>query len=122
MAPLPPTPKITEISANGAESYVTFASGWKQENCLIETLRDNYYASIFVRGNNITTDWLSNVVKGAYYNGGNEIEGTISDITDNEDGTFSINFYSASVFAPSNTIKFEIDGVQSAWMNMVKAE
>lgn len=99
-----------------------FVAGWKQEYCLIDTLRDNYYATISVKGNNITTDWLANVEKGAYYNGGNEIKGTISDITDNGDGTFSMNFYSASAFSASDTIKFEIDGVQSAWMNTSKAE
>ena len=101
---------------------MSFVDGWKQENCLIETLRDNYYATISVKGNYITTDWLSNVAKGAYYNGGNEIKGNVSDITDNGDGTFSINFYSASAFSASDTIKFEINGVQSSWMNMVKAE
>lgn len=104
------------------DGYVPFVDGWEQANCLIETLRDNYYATIFVKGNNITTDWLTNAVNGAYYNGNNEIEGTVSDITDNGDGTFSINFYSASVFVQGNTIKFEIDGVQSAWINLVKAE
>lgn len=122
MAPLPPTPKITDISCSLDDGFVPFVDGWKQEHCLIETLRDNYYATIFVKGNNITTDWLSNVVKGAYYNGGNEIEGTISDITDNGDGTYSFNFNSASAFSASDTIQFEIDGVQSAWMNMVKVE
>ena len=55
-----------------------FVAGWKQEYCLIDTLRDNYYATISVKGNNITTDWLANVEKGAYYNGGNEIKGPIS--------------------------------------------
>lgn len=98
-----------------------FVNGWEQANCPVEVGVNNFFASIVVKGENLTTDWLSKVVKGAYYNGGNEIESTIGDIIDYEDGNFGFDINFASVYGEGDTVKFEIDGVQSAWMPLIKA-
>lgn len=104
-----------------SDQFVPFVDGWDQKNCPVEVSANDYYATLSVKGENLTTDWLSKAVKGAYHNGGNEIESTISNITDYENGTFSVDINFASVYGEGDTAKFEIDGVQSAWMNIVKA-
>lgn len=64
MAPLPPTPKITEISANGGASYVPFADGWKSEPCYMEFegQQTAMVIKIAVKGNNLTRDYLYTLV------------------------------------------------------------
>ena len=121
MAPLPPTPKITEISCVSAETLVPFVDGWDQGNCPVEVSATDFYATITVKGENLTTEWLSNAVKGAYYNGGNEIETTIGYIADYGDGKFDVDINFAFVLGEGDRAKFEVDGVQSAWMPMIKA-
>ena len=121
MAPLPPTPKITEINCTLADEFVPFVDGWDQKNCPVEVGENDFYATIVVKGENLTTDWLSKAVKGAYYNGGNEIEGTTGSIADYEDDKFGVDINFAFVFAEGDRAMFEVDGVQSAWMPMIKA-
>ena len=121
MAPLPPTPKITEISCTYADQLVPFVDGWDQGNCPVEVSATDFYATIIVKGENLTTDWLTNAVKGAYYNGGNEIEGTVGSIADYGDDKFGIDINFAYVYGDGDTVMFEVDGVQSAWMSMIKA-
>lgn len=116
MAPLPPTPKITEVNCTLADEFVPFVDGWDQENCPVEVGENDFYATLVVKGENLTIDWLSKAVKGGYYNGGNEIESTISNITDYEDGKFGFDVNFAFVYGQGDTVKFEIDGVTSAWM------
>lgn len=98
-----------------------FVDGWDEKECPVEVGANDFYASITVKGENLTTDWLSKAVKGAYYNGGNEIESTISNITDYENGTFSVDINFAFVYGEGDRAKFEVDGVQSAWMSLIKA-
>lgn len=99
-----------------------FVSGWDEQDCPVEVNGAiDFYATIVVKGENLTTDWLSKVVKGAYYNGGNEIETTIGDIIDYGDGRFSVDINFNMPFDEGRTVKFEVDGVQSAWMPMIKA-
>ena len=93
-----------------------FVDGWDQKNCPVEVGQNNFYATVFVKGENLTIDWLTNAIKGAYYNGGNEIESTISNITDYENGAFGFDINFAFVYGEGDTVKFDIDGVQSAWM------
>lgn len=64
MAPLPPTPKITEISANGGASYVPFAEGWKSEPCYMafDGQQTATVIEISVKGNNLTRDYLNTLV------------------------------------------------------------
>ena len=121
MAPLPPSPKITEISCVGPGDFVAFVNGWKQETCPVEVSENDFYASVFVKGENLTKDWLAKAVKGAYYNNSSEIATTNGDIVDYGEGiiAFDINF--SAVFGEGDTVKFEIDGVQSAWMPLYKA-
>ena len=121
MAPLPPTPKITEISCLGPGDFVQFANGWEQENCPVEVSPNDFYATVFVKGENLTKDWLTNAVKGAYYNNSEAIETTIGDIMDFEGGMIAVDFNFSAVFGEGDTAKFEIDGVQSAWMPLYKA-
>ena len=121
MAPLPPTPKITEISCTFADELVPFVDGWDQENCPVEVGENDFYATIIVKGENLTTDWLSKAVKGAYYNGGNEIDSTTGEIIDYGDGKFAFDINFAFPYGEGDRVKFEVDGVQSAWMTMIKA-
>ena len=121
MAPLSPTPKITEIGCASPAVLVPFVSGWEQEQCLAEVSENDFYVTIYVKGENLTTDWLSNAVKGAYYNGGNEIETTIGDIYDYEDGVICVDINFNAVFGEGDTVKFEVDGVQSALTPMIKS-
>ena len=64
MAPLPPTPKITEISANGGASYVPFVEGWKSEPCYMafDGEQTATVIEISVKGNNLTRDYLNTLV------------------------------------------------------------
>ena len=121
MAPLPPTPKITEVNCTLADVFVPFVDGWDQENCPVEVSDNSFYAVITVKGENLTTDWLSQAVKGGYYNGGNVIESTIGNITDYEDGKFGVDINFAYVYGEGDTVMFEIDGVKSAWMTTSKS-
>ena len=98
-----------------------FVNGWDETNCPVEVGENDFYATVVVKGENLTTDWLSRAVKGAYYNGGNEIESTTGEIIDYEDGKFGFDINFSFVFASNETVKFEVDGVQSAWMTMIKA-
>lgn len=121
MAPLPPTPKITEISCVGPGDFVPFVNGWEQANCPVEVSASDFYATVFVKGENLTKDWLTNAVKGAYYNNSVEIETTIGDIYDYEGGIIAVDINFSAVFGEGDTAKFEVDGVQSAWMSLYKA-
>ena len=121
MAPLPPTPKITEVNCTLADVFVPFVDGWDQENCPVEVSDNSFYATIIVKGENLTTDWLTQAIKGGYYNGGNVIESTTSNITDYEDGRFGVDINFAYVYGEGDTVQFEIDGVKSAWMNTSKS-
>ena len=121
VAPLPPTPKITEIGCVSPDPLVSFANGWKQESCPVEVSVNGFYATVFVKGENLTKDWLTNAVKGAYYNNSEEIETTIGDIYDYEGGIIAVDINFSAVFGEGDTVKFEVDGVQSSWMPMYKA-
>ena len=98
-----------------------FVDGWDEHNCPVEVSENNFYATLVVKGENLTIDWLSKVVKGAYYNGGNKIESTTGEINDYEDGKFVFDINFAFAFASNESVKFEVDGVQSAWMTMIKS-
>lgn len=98
-----------------------FVAGWNEKDCPVEVSENNFYATLTVKGENLTTDWLSHAVKGAYYNGGNQIETTNGDIVDYEDGKFAVDINFAFVFGEGDMAKFEVDGVQSAWIPMIKA-
>ena len=121
MAPLPPTPKITEISCVGPIDFVPFVNGWEQANCPVEVSAADFYATLFLKGENLTKEWLTNAVKGAYYNNSVEIETTIGDIYDYEGGIIAVDINFSAVFGEGDTAKFEVDGVQSAWMSLQKA-
>ena len=67
MAPLPPTPKITEISANNGNQYVPFSAGWKTETCemIFEAGHPELGStsfSIFVKGENLTKEYIQTLV------------------------------------------------------------
>lgn len=98
-----------------------FVDGWDQENCPVEVGVNDFYAVIIVKGENLTKDWLTNAVKGGYYNGGNVIESTIGEINDYGNGEFGIDIYFSQVYGEGDTVQFEIDGVKSAWMNTSKS-
>lgn len=98
-----------------------FVDGWKETECPAEVSVNDFYAAVFVKGENLTKDWLSKAVKGAYYNGGNEIVSTIGDIYEYENGVISIDINFAFTYSEGNTVKFDVDGIQSAWMSLIKA-
>ena len=121
MAPLPPTPKITEINCLLDEVFVPFVDGWNQENCPVEVGSKDFYATFTVTGENLTSDWLTKAVKGGYYNGGDVIDGTVGNIVDYENGKFGFDIIYAFSYAVGDRVQFEIDGVKSAWMNTFKS-
>ena len=98
-----------------------FVNGWEQANCPVEVSAADFYATVFVKGENLTKDWLTKAVKGAYYNNSGEIETTIGDIQDYEGGMIAVDINFSSVFGEGDTAKFEVDGVQSAWIPLYKA-
>lgn len=98
-----------------------FANGWKQERCPVEVSAADFYATLFFKGENLTKDWLTNAVKGAYYNNSQEIETTIGDIYDYEGGIIAVDINFSAVFGEGDTAMFEVDGVQSAWMPIHRA-
>lgn len=98
-----------------------FVNGWDQERCPAEVSANDFYATVFVKGENLTKDWLSKAVKGAYYNNSEEIETTNGDIYDFEGGIIAVDINFSAVFGEGDSVKFEIDGVQSAWMSLYKA-
>ena len=104
-----------------ADVFVPFVDGWDQENCPVEVGENNFYATLVVKGENLSTEWLSKVVKGGYYNGGNVIEGTTGEIIDYGDGKFGIDINYAYIYGVGDTVQFEIDGIISAWMNTTKS-
>lgn len=121
MVPLPPIPKITEINCLITDDFVPFVEGWDQENCPVEVGENDFYATIVVKGENLTIDWLTNAVKGGYYNGGDVIESTIGEVNDYGNGKFGVDVVFAFSYGEGDRVKFEVDGVQSAWMTMIKA-
>ena len=121
MAPLSPIPKITEVNCTLADVFVPFVDGWDQKNCPVEVGENDFYATITVRGENLTTDWLSKAVKGGYYNGGDLIEGTVGEIIDYGDGGFGFDIIYAFPHGEGDTVQFEIDGIKSALMHSIKA-
>ena len=121
MAPLPPTPKITEISCTFADELVPFVDGWDQGNCPVEVGENDFYATLIVNGENLTTDWLAKVVKGAYYNGGDAIDSTNGEVIDYGDGKFGFDINFAFPYGEGDSVQFEIDGIKSAWMTLQKA-
>ena len=121
MAPLPPTPKITEVNCTLADEFVPFVDGWDQKNCPVEVGANDFYATLTVKGENLTSDWLTKAVKGGYYNDGDVIEGTVANIIDYEDGRFGFDIIYAFSYAVGDRVQFEIDGVKSAFMNTSKS-
>ena len=101
--------------------FVPFVDGWNQENCPVEVGENDFYATIAVKGENLTTDWLSKAVKGGYYNGGDVIEGSAGEIHDYGDGGFGFDVIYAFPYGEGDTVQFEIDGIKSAWMNISKS-
>lgn len=74
MAPLPPTPKITEISAQGPENFVPFVDGWKNETCemIFEAGHPELGStsfSILVKGENLTKEYIQSLVCTIPYDG-----------------------------------------------------
>ena len=100
---------------------MSFINGWEQANCPVEVSAADFYATVFVKGENLTKDWLIKAVKGAYYNNSEEIVTTIGDIYDYEGGIIAVDINFSAVFGVGDTVKFEVDGVQSAWMPLQKA-
>lgn len=98
-----------------------FVDGWDQENCPVEVGENNFYATLVVKGENLSKDWLSKAVKGGYYNGGDVIEGTTGEITDHDNGKFGVDINYAFTYAVGDSVQFEIDGIKSAWMNTSKS-
>lgn len=74
VVPLPPTPKITEISANNGTQYVPFSEGWKTETCemIFEAGHPELGStsfSILVKGENLTEEYLRTLVCTIPYDG-----------------------------------------------------
>ena len=74
MAPLPPIPKITEISANNGKQYVPFSAGWKTETCemIFEAGHPELGSSsfsIFVKGESLTKEYIQSLVCTIPYDG-----------------------------------------------------
>ena len=121
MAPLPPTPKITEISCISNIELVPFVDGWDEERCPVEASEVDFYATIFFKGDNLTKEWLTQAIKGAYHNGGSENEATLGDIYIYDDGVIAVDFNFNFPFGEGESVQFDIAGVKSAWMPMYKA-
>ena len=100
---------------------MSFVNGWEQANCPVEVSAADFYATVFVKGENLTKDWLTKAVKGAYYNNSGVIETTIGDIYEYEGGIIAVDINFSAVFGEGDTAKFEIDGVESAWMPLYKS-
>lgn len=98
-----------------------FVDGWDEKQCPVEVGENNFYATLVVKGENLSTDWLSKAVKGGYYNGGDVIEGTTGEIIDYGNGQFGVDINYAFAYGEGDSVKFEVDGVQSAWMPIHRA-
>lgn len=110
-----------EIGCISPTSLVPFVDGWEQGSCSAEVSANDFYVTIYVKGENLTKDWLTNAVKGAYYNNSGEIGTTIGDIYDYEGGIICVDINFSAVFGEGDTAKFDVDGVISAWMPIHKA-
>lgn len=104
-----------------SEEYVPFVEGWDQERCPVEVSDNDFYATLTVKGENLTLDWIYQLTKVAYLNNGNENEATIGDIVDYEDGRFSFDVNFSQVFGEGDSVQFEVNGVKSSRMAMYKA-
>ena len=100
---------------------MSFVNGWVQERCPAEVSAADFYTTLFFKGENLTTEWLNNAVKGAYRNNGDEIMTTNGDIADYGEGIIAVDINFNAVFNEGETVKFEADGVQSAWIPLYKA-
>lgn len=97
-----------------------FVEGWKNVNCPVEVSEGvDFYATLILKGENLTEEWLRQVIKGAYYNGGSENEATISILVDDELGV-SVDFNFNFPFGDGDRVQFDINGVKSSWMPMYK--
>lgn len=103
------------------EPSVPFVEGWKEERCPVEASERDFYATLTIKGENFTLDWINGISKVAYLNGGNENEATIGEVYDFEDGRFAFDVNFAQVFGEGDAVQFDINGVKSGWMPMYKA-
>lgn len=99
-----------------------FVDGWENVNCPVEVREGvDFYATLVIKGENLTEEWLRQVIKGAYYNGGSVNEATVSIALYEEVGDAIVNFTFNFPFGDGDRVQFDIDGVKSAWMTMYKA-
>ena len=97
-----------------------FVEGWKNDRCYAEVSVADFYVTVTIKGNNLTEDWVRQVIKGAYYNGGSENEATVAVSFYKEGVEANVDFNFNFPFVEGETVQFDINGVKSAWMPMYK--
>ena len=119
MAPLPPTPKITEISAQGPENFVPFADGWKNENAYLFTDpgQKSNQLQIWIKGENIDENYLNSILY--------DLETTKASVTVTEiqlknlGAYYEVDLFAAEEFLEGDTIAYIVSDKKSANMLLI---
>lgn len=116
MAPLPPTPKITEISCIGSNELVPFVDGWSNAQCPAEATEAEYYVTLLIRGSNLSEEWIRNNDGGVRLEGAGGMGASLQDITDMGNGDYLLDYYTTGPYSEGTKIQFVFAGVTSALM------
>ena len=119
MAPLPPTPKITEISAQGPENFVPFVDGWKNEKAYLFTdpgQRSNQL-QIWIKGENIDENYLNSILYGLETMNAPVTVTQIEVV--NLGAYYEVDLYAAEDFIEGDTIAYIVSDKKSANMLLI---
>lgn len=119
MAPLPPIPKITEISCFGSDNFVPFADGWTNAICPSEATESEYYVTLLIRGSNLSEEWIRNNDGGVRFEGAGGMGASLQDITDMGNGDYQLDYYTTGPYIEGTKIQFVFEGVTSALMPVI---
>ena len=116
MAPLPPTPKITEINCNSNGEFVPFVDGWSNVQCSAEATEAEYYVTLVLRGSNLSEEFIRNSDGGVRLEGAGGMGASLENITDMGNGEYLLDYYTTAPYIEGTKIQFVFAGVTSSWM------
>ena len=116
MAPLPPTPKITEISCIGSDEFVPFVDGWSNVQCPAEATEAEYYVTLLIRGSNLSEEFIRNSDGGVRFEGAGGIGASLENIVDMGNGDYMLDYYATGPYSEGTKIQFVFAGVTSSMM------
>ena len=95
---------------------VRFVDGWSNVQCPAEATEAEYYVTLFIRGSNITEEFIRNSDGGVRFEGAGGMGASLTNITDMENGNYMLDYYTTAPYTEGTKIQFTFAGVTSSWM------